>query len=239
MLKHRLPSPASALAFGALFVALSATAVALPGTGTVNSGDIKNNTIRGKDVRNGTLTGKDVKNDRLTGKDLDESTLGKVPAAVLADAAAAAKHATTAGSATTATTAKSATQAGNAATVAGQTMRTYDLSVAPGGAAQTFTFGGVELSATCNSGESDLDARNVSGVAAAYQSTWINNTGANDQPDEDFDSGDADDAGSVGSGTSNVSVSFANGSVTTILGAFQDAGQTGGDCHYWGRVIAG
>ncbi len=40
----RRPSPAMAVAFVALLAALSGTAIALPGTNTVDSGDIKNNT---------------------------------------------------------------------------------------------------------------------------------------------------------------------------------------------------
>ena len=108
------PSPAMAVAFVALLAALSGTAIALPGTNTVDSGDlkngavttkdIKNNNVRGRDVRNGSLTGGDVKNDSLTGLDINESTLGTVPNA---------NHATSADSAT------SATSAGTANSLAG------------------------------------------------------------------------------------------------------------------------
>jgi hypothetical protein len=97
LLASRKPSPAMAVAFVALLAALSGTAIALPGTNTVNSGDIVNNTIRSKDVRNGTVRGKDIKNgsvksldvgdDSLTGTDIDESTLGQVPSANTANSA--------------------------------------------------------------------------------------------------------------------------------------------------------
>jgi hypothetical protein len=73
------------VAFVALLAALSGTAIALPGTNSVNSGDIVNNTVRGKDIRNGSVGGKDIKNgsvksldvgdDSLTGTDINESTL--------------------------------------------------------------------------------------------------------------------------------------------------------------------
>jgi hypothetical protein len=126
----RRPSPAMAVAFVALLAALTGTAVALPGTNTVNSGDIVNNTIRskdvrnnnlrGKDVRNGSLsgrdvrngsltgadvrndslTGADVRNDSLTGADVNESTLAKVPNAAHADTADTATTANSAGSVT-------------------------------------------------------------------------------------------------------------------------------------------
>jgi hypothetical protein len=98
-MKHfvRLPSPAMAVAFLALVLVAGGTAIALPGKGSVDSGDIKNNTIRSKDVRNSSLSGKDFKNGRLQGKDLkngsvsgadvDESSLAKVPSATIADAA--------------------------------------------------------------------------------------------------------------------------------------------------------
>jgi hypothetical protein len=110
----RRPSPAMAVAFVALLAALTGTAVALPGTNTVNSGDIVNNTIRSKDVRNnnlrgkdirngslagrdvknGSLTGADVKDDSLTGADINEGTLGTVPSATNAQNAQSATNAT-------------------------------------------------------------------------------------------------------------------------------------------------
>src|SRR5262245_65953064 len=49
------PSPALVVAFAALIVALSGTAIGLPGKNTVDSGDIKNNAVKGKDVNEGTL----------------------------------------------------------------------------------------------------------------------------------------------------------------------------------------
>src|SRR5919112_3925259 len=90
MLKRK-PSGAMGVAFIALIAALSGTAVALPGTNTVDSGDIKNNSVRGKDLRNNDVRGKDirtgnvgssdVRNDGLTGVDIVESSLGTVPRA--------------------------------------------------------------------------------------------------------------------------------------------------------------
>lgn len=90
----RRPTPAVAVAFTALFVALSGLAVAgpsLPGTGRVHSddihngqvrtADIRNNEVRGADVRTGTLRGSDVGNDSVTGVDILESSLGTVPSA--------------------------------------------------------------------------------------------------------------------------------------------------------------
>ena len=108
MLKRK-PSAAMGVAFVALIAALSGTAVALPGTNTVDSGDIKNNSVRSKDLRNNDVRGKDirtgsvgssdVRNDSLTGADIVESSLGKVPRAATADSATTATNATTAGNA--------------------------------------------------------------------------------------------------------------------------------------------
>jgi len=105
----RRPSPAMAVAFVALLAALSGTAIALPGTNSVDSGDIKNNVVRSKDIRNsnvrsgdirnGTVTGTDVRNDSLTGADINESTLGMVPSANTANSASTANTANTANSA--------------------------------------------------------------------------------------------------------------------------------------------
>jgi hypothetical protein len=125
-----------AVAFVALLAALSGTAVALPGTNTVDSGDIKNGQVKNKDIRrnavtgakvkNSSLGGADIKNDSLTGLDINESTLGTVPSATAATTANTATTATTANSANTATTANSANTAGNANTVGGRTAESLD-----------------------------------------------------------------------------------------------------------------
>jgi hypothetical protein len=90
----------------ALFIALGGTSYAVA-TGSIDSREIKNNSVRGADVRNSSLsgadvrnnklTGADVRNDRLTGGDVLESSLGKVPSAGAADTANTANSATVAG----------------------------------------------------------------------------------------------------------------------------------------------
>jgi hypothetical protein len=114
----RLPSPALVIACVALFVSLGGVSYGLA-AGSIDSREIKNNTVRSKDVRNNTLRtfdirnnevrgfdvrnstiqGRDVAFDTLTGSDVSESSLGKVPSATTADTAGTAA---TAGSATTA-----------------------------------------------------------------------------------------------------------------------------------------
>lgn len=55
------PSASMGVAFMALVAALGGTAVALPGTNRVDSGDIKNNSVRSADIKNGTILTKDIK----------------------------------------------------------------------------------------------------------------------------------------------------------------------------------
>jgi hypothetical protein len=87
MRKHlRRPSPATAIAMIALFVALGGTGYAAA-TGSIDSREIRNNTVQGKDIRNSTIQGADVRNNTLTGSDVAESKLGKVPSAANADSA--------------------------------------------------------------------------------------------------------------------------------------------------------
>lgn len=53
------PSPALVVAFVALFVALGGVSYGVA-TGSIDSREIKNNTVQGKDVRNGTLSSSDL-----------------------------------------------------------------------------------------------------------------------------------------------------------------------------------
>jgi len=64
-----------AVAFLALLLALSGTAIALPGKNRVDSGDIKNNSVRGQDLRNGGVGSLDVKNGSLLAEDFGDGQL--------------------------------------------------------------------------------------------------------------------------------------------------------------------
>jgi hypothetical protein len=95
----RRPSPSMAVALIALFVSLGGVSYGFA-TGSIDSREIKNNTIRTRDIRNSEVRGRDIRNstirsgdvalNTLTGLDVDESKLGKVPSAASADAAATA-----------------------------------------------------------------------------------------------------------------------------------------------------
>jgi hypothetical protein len=88
-----------AVALIALFVSLGGVSYGVA-TGSIDSREIKNNTIRtrdlrnnevrGRDIRNSTIRGADVALNTLTGFDVNESRLGKVPTAARADTAGAA-----------------------------------------------------------------------------------------------------------------------------------------------------
>jgi hypothetical protein len=106
----RRPSASLVIACLALFVALGGVGYA---AATIGSAAIVDNSIKSKDVRNNDLRGKDVRGNTLKGADVDESSLGKVPSAANADAAATAAHATNADNAT------NAANAANADTVGG------------------------------------------------------------------------------------------------------------------------
>jgi hypothetical protein len=159
---NRVPSPALVIACVALFVSLGGVSYGLA-TGSIDSREIKNNTIRSKDVRNNTLRtfdirnnevrgfdirnstiqGRDVAFNTLTGSDISESSLGKVPSATAAD---------TAGSATTANSANS---------VGGVTMRRISYVAQQNtGFVDVLNLGGLRLQASC-AGGGDLDVRGI------------------------------------------------------------------------------
>jgi hypothetical protein len=205
----RRPSPAMAVAFVALLAALTGTAVALPGTNTVNSGDIVNNTIRSKDIRNGTVRGKDVRNNSLTGRDItgirggdvsdgsltgadiadnsitgadvNENTLGQVPTANAANVAGSAN------------TANSATTAGNANTVGGVSVkRLFFKGVGPIGPTTLYSANGLTIAATC----SDTGLTNVTATSSVDDAEIQNELTAfgpfpSWNGDFDFDAGDS------------------------------------------------
>jgi hypothetical protein len=83
-------APALVISLVALFAALSGAALALPGTQTVNSGDVKNESLKSIDLKDNkavassdvideSLASTDVQDNSLTGADVDESTFGQVP----------------------------------------------------------------------------------------------------------------------------------------------------------------
>lgn len=64
------PSPALVVAMAALLVSLSGVAVALPGTNTVDSGDVVNDSLKSKDIKNGKVKSNDLKDNGVLADDL-------------------------------------------------------------------------------------------------------------------------------------------------------------------------
>jgi hypothetical protein len=130
MTPPRRPSPALILAFVALLAALSGSAVALPGKGSVDSGDLKRAAVHRSDLAAGAVTGRKVRDDSLTGADLDERTLAGVPLADRAGQADSAARADAAGRADVADTARKADRSAIADAVAAP--EPYHVVGAPG-----------------------------------------------------------------------------------------------------------
>lgn len=101
---RRRPSPALVIACIALFISLGGVSYGVA-TGSIDSREIRNNTVstkdvrnnslrtfdirnnevRGFDIRNSTIQGRDVAFNTLTGADVNETTLGAVPTATSAN----------------------------------------------------------------------------------------------------------------------------------------------------------
>ncbi len=93
------PSPALGVAVTALFISLGGVSYGVA-TGSIDSREIKDNSIRGKDMRANSITAREIKKRSLDGTDikldrvggnavkeqsLDASKIGKVPSATTAD----------------------------------------------------------------------------------------------------------------------------------------------------------
>jgi hypothetical protein len=173
------PSPAMAVAFVALLAALSGTAIALPGTNSVDSGDIKNGQVKGKDVgrnavtgkkvKNRSLTGADVRDNSLTGADINEATLGQVPSA------------NTANSATSATSANTANTASNANAVNGVQVIPLNFAVEAevGDTVLLNNVNGLTITASCAAGPVLSANANTSVDGAQFQTSSVMSSNAN------------------------------------------------------------
>jgi Pentapeptide repeats (8 copies) len=191
------PSPAMVVASTALFISLGGVSYGVA-TGSIDSRELKNNTVRSKDIRNNTvlgrdirrnavygsdvrqatltgadvrnasLTGADVRNDSLTGTDLVESTLGTVPSAGSAGFAASAGTAATAGS------------------LSSQAKLGYQAAAGTGGVT-VFDNGKLKLSASCAGGSAVTVTANTTVDNATLQTVG---TVTADTNDGDFDTGE-------------------------------------------------
>jgi hypothetical protein len=243
---RRRPSPALLIALVALFVSLGGVSYGVA-TGsidsreikdntirsrdirnnTVRSIDIRNNEVRGRDIRNSTISGRKVALNTLTGADINESTLGKVPQAARADTAMAASTAVTATS------------------IGGLSLRKLFAKQATGTAAVEILRGeGFTVRAGCSGvGGISLQIDGLPGGPATNVTVeGGQSTGDIFESDPDLQPGDNIDllgGGQGGAGTAVVATSAGN--VTTILYGAQDANAFAGEavCAVRGTVVAG
>jgi hypothetical protein len=222
---RRRPSPALVIALIALFISLSGVAYGVA-TGSIDSREIKDNTIRsrdlrnndirtrdlrnneirGRDIRNSTVQGRDVALNTLSGDDINESRLGTVPSAASADTAA------------------SATSAGNANTVGGMSVQKVFAKVPAGGSGQeVFRNAYFALVGSCQGGSAGLRIVDVAGAPVTNATVHsINQPPAPPAPvflsTNNLASGaglDLTNAGNEGSAT--VAVSTTDGRVSTVV----------------------
>src|SRR5262245_42466798 len=177
------PSPALVIAIAALFLSLGGVSYGVA-TGSIDSREVKDNTIRSKDLRNNgattkdirnrTIRGLDVRNNSLAGAQINEATLGTVP------------RANTANSASTANTANSAATAESANRFGGMSARRFDAFTLTGGESRDLgTFGPFTLTATCTINEGGVDNATISITTSQDNSAYIG-----ESEDADFDVGE-------------------------------------------------
>jgi hypothetical protein len=160
-------APALVISLVALFAALSGAALALPGTQTVNSGDIKDNAVKSIDLKdNAAVTTDDVVDESLTGTDVAD---GSIAGGDVTDESIASNDITN----DTVLSADIADQAITGADVAGDTLESNDLAPnsvraeeigdgihnhsntvnVPGGTGQNSNYNFASVTATCGAGE--------------------------------------------------------------------------------------
>ena len=182
ILRYR-PSPAIVVALIALVFATGGVSYGVA-TGSVDSRELKNNTVRTKDIRNGhvrtvdvrnnDLRGADILDGTLTGNDINEGTLGTVP---------------NADNATKANSASTATNADSAASFAGLSPRRFEPFTLSNGQTQVLaTIGPFTLIATCL-----INQANVDTVAVRITTSQSNSALDADEGFPDFDVGDTHD----------------------------------------------
>jgi hypothetical protein len=245
---RRRPSPALVIALIALFISLSGVAYGVA-TGSIDSREIKDNTvrsrdlrnndirtrdlrnneIRGRDVRNSTVQGRDVALNTLTGDDINESRLGKVASATAAD------------------TAGSAASAGNANTVGGLAVRKFFAKQPPGTAATEVLRGDTFIiRAGCNAGMNPI--LQIDGLPGAPP-TNLTVQGTEEGPppaaihvsDSVLAPGDNQSLLGTGSTAGTAVVSATDGRVATIAFAADPANAFSGEnvCASRGTVTSG
>jgi hypothetical protein len=145
------------IALIALFIALGGTSYAAsrPPANSVGSKQLRNGAVTAKKIKAGAVGTAAIASDAVTGDKVLESSLGKVPSAVSADAAANATHAASADSAANATHAASADTAGDSAKwggvsagALGKSLIASGISFRPYSETATWTFSGASVTSS-------------------------------------------------------------------------------------------
>jgi hypothetical protein len=186
------PSPAMVVAATALFVSLGGVSYGVA-TGSIDSREIKNNTVRSKDIRNNTIRGRDIRSGGVYGSDVHRATLtgsdvrnGSLRGAdirnnSLTGADILESSLGTVSSAGSARTAASATSAGR---LSSQSKLSYQ-GATSSGSRTIFNSGKLRLTATCGAGAALTLRATTSVNNATLQSDGTTGAGGNDT---DFDS---------------------------------------------------
>lgn len=227
-MNFRRPSAALTVSVVALIVAVAGGGQAIADTTatiakSISGSKIKKGTITGKQIKTGTITSKQVKNDTLTAKQIKESTLATVP------------------SATSALTAVNAVNAGNATTVGGTTVKTFNFKGSgTTGKTTVFEHAGYRVQAECAAGTPSLTITNVSAGASEMTNWRSYYTGS---PDTDatytFAEGVVIDAINPAQphGASSINAASINGSVLSGQIAYDNGTSFGGA--FSGCYVAG
>ena len=186
------------------------------------------NSVGTKQLKKNAVTGAKVEDGSLSGADIEASTLGRVPLAQNAS------HADTAARADSAAFADSAAQAANATTAAGLTMRKifYAPPTASPASTPILSLGGLNLSASCNSGAVRISI--TSAVDHAHFSSEMFNSGGGGQADglhhTDFNTTNSDDLND-GNDWGETSFTYTTPDGTIVNGqlSFDSSSVIGGD----------
>lgn len=223
---RRMPSPSMVIACIALMVALGGTsyaAITLPrnsvGTAQLRANSITAVKLQTKSVgpnklQNNAVSDPKVKNDSLTGAKIVEASLGPVPSAAKAD---------------------------DSTTVAGNTVRRFVATVAPGGAEVTaLNLNGLVITLTCPGGSVALRGNNNSGEAAQLRFDGFGAAafGGGSANFLSTSNADLNNSENRGSGSAHYVRANATG-VTAHYGWREDALGTTAACRVYGEAIAG
>jgi hypothetical protein len=225
----RRPSPTTAIALVALFVALGGTSYAAL---VVTGRNVRNGSLTGADVRTNSLTGVDVRGihgadvalNSLTSADVAESKLGKVPTAKSADRAVTATTATSTGS------------------VNGLAVRKFSVKIPTGAPEQVVTTAaGVTVRASCPAGAPALRATSDINDAVISVSTINASNASFGGVDKNFDIGQSADLDrTADNGTGVAAYSSPTGATATVTYGFGSAptfGATNAGCAVWGTAV--